>query len=157
MERFRWLVHRHSGRCGWLERVGLLRTLAWTYLFKNYALRDWVTFAEVYGMPLRLGRYKSHSSPDDRRALRDALVSLGSDAAGIIPDSARHRVHQREVHVDRRNLPAPGGLLRPHREQGGAGPDAHDRHVGRDRVARAGEVTTASVRTSSRATQPPSR
>lgn len=85
-EPWRWIIHRYRGRSGWQARSGLLRTLAWLYLFKNFALKDWVVFAEVFGMPLRLGRYKSHSTPEDRNALKAALQQLGSDAAGIIPD-----------------------------------------------------------------------
>ena len=32
------------------------------YLFKNYDLKDWVSFAEVYGLPLRLGKYAPGAS-----------------------------------------------------------------------------------------------
>jgi len=28
------------------------------YLFKNYAIKGWIGFAEVYGMPLRVGKYE---------------------------------------------------------------------------------------------------
>jgi len=57
---------------------------AWMYLFKNYALKDWVAFAEVYGMPLRLGKYQPGASPEDKAALLAAVRNLGSDAAGVI-------------------------------------------------------------------------
>ena len=56
------------------------------YLFKNYDLKDWVAFAEVYGLPLRLGKYAAGASESDKTALMQALVQIGADAAGIIPD-----------------------------------------------------------------------
>lgn len=57
------------------------------YLFKNYDVKDWVAFCEVFGMPLRLGKYSAAASDDDKKALMEAIYSLGTDAAGIIPDS----------------------------------------------------------------------
>ncbi|MFR3751469.1 MAG: DUF935 family protein [Enterocloster sp.] len=36
------------------------------YLFKNYDLKDWVSFCEVYGMPLRLGTYDATASEKDK-------------------------------------------------------------------------------------------
>lgn len=56
------------------------------YLFKNYDLKDWVSFAEVYGLPLRLGKYAPGASEADKLALMQALIQIGADAAGIIPD-----------------------------------------------------------------------
>lgn len=78
------LFHRYGGKSGHPTRSGIYRVCAWMYLFKNYAIKDWVAFAEVYGMPLRLGKYASGASKDDKDALVSAIQSLGSDAAGII-------------------------------------------------------------------------
>jgi phage gp29-like protein len=46
-----------------------------------------VAFAEVFGMPLRLGKYDPSASSGDKDALLAAVRSLGSDAAGIISKS----------------------------------------------------------------------
>jgi phage gp29-like protein len=81
---FKVLYHRHTARSGHDTRNGVLRVCAWMYLFKNYALKDWAIFNEVYGMPLRLGKYEPSATPEDRAALRSAISSLGTDAAGII-------------------------------------------------------------------------
>lgn len=51
----KFIVHRYKARSGHPSRAGVLRVCAWMYLFKNYTLKDWVAFCEVYGMPLRLG------------------------------------------------------------------------------------------------------
>lgn len=78
------VYHRYKARSGYDTRAGLLRVCAWMYLFKNYGIKDWIAFAEVFGMPLRLGKYDSGASKADKDALVAAVRSLGSDAAGII-------------------------------------------------------------------------
>jgi len=84
---FKFIFHLHKTRSGFPVRQGVLRTCAWMYLFKNYDIKDWVAFAEVYGMPLRLGKYDPGATKEDKEALVQAVRSLGSDAAGIISKS----------------------------------------------------------------------
>ncbi len=84
MPPFKLVYHRYKARSGYDTRAGVLRVCAWMYLFKNYSLKDWVAFAEVFGMPLRLGKYDSGATKADKDALISAIQSLGSDAAGII-------------------------------------------------------------------------
>lgn len=84
---FKFAYHRAKARSGYDTRAGIMRVCAWMYLFKNYDLKDWVAFAEVYGMPLRIGKYEQGASADDKKALIAAIRSLGSDAAGIISKS----------------------------------------------------------------------
>ena len=82
----KFIVHKYKARSGHTSRAGILRVVAWMYLFKNYDLKDWVSFAEVYGLPLRLGKYQPGASEADKVALMQALIQIGADAAGIIPD-----------------------------------------------------------------------
>lgn len=81
---WRCLYHRHKARSGYDTRAGIMRTCAWMYLFKNYSIKDWVAFSEVYGMPIRIGKYEPGAGPAEKTALLNAVRSLGSDAAGII-------------------------------------------------------------------------
>lgn len=81
---FKFVYHRYKARSGYDTRAGIMRVCSWMYLFKNYAVKDWIGFAEVYGMPLRVGKYEPGASKADREALIHAVRSLGSDAAGII-------------------------------------------------------------------------
>jgi phage gp29-like protein len=81
------IYHRFKARSGHAPRAGVLRVVAWMYLLKNYALKDWAAFNEVFGMPLRLGKYDPTASAADREALIRAIRSLGSDAAGVISKS----------------------------------------------------------------------
>lgn len=82
----KFIVHRYKARSGHPSRAGVLRVVAWMYLFKNYDIKDWVSFCEVFGMPLRLGKYDPSASEDDKLALMRALIQIGTDAAGIIPN-----------------------------------------------------------------------
>jgi len=78
------VYHRYKARSGYANRAGVLRVVGWMYLLKNFALKDWAAFNEVFGMPLRLGKYDAMASPADREALVTAIRNLGSDAAGVI-------------------------------------------------------------------------
>jgi len=82
---FGWIVHTHKAKSGYIARGGLYRVLAWPYLFKNYAVRDLAEFLEIYGLPLRLGKYPGGASPEEKATLLRAVVSIGHNAAGIIP------------------------------------------------------------------------
>jgi phage gp29-like protein len=78
------LFHRYGGKAGHAAKSGLYRVCAWMFLFRNYSLKDWMAFLEVFGMPLRLGKYEAGASTEDKDALIAAIQSLGSDAASII-------------------------------------------------------------------------
>ncbi|MBI2882855.1 MAG: DUF935 domain-containing protein [Candidatus Methylomirabilis oxyfera] len=84
---WKFVVHRYRAAGGSAIRAGLMRTCAWLYLFKHYDIKDWAAFLEVYGMPLRLGKYQPGASKEDRDALLLAVRSIGHDAAGIISSS----------------------------------------------------------------------
>ena len=84
MPPFKLIYHRYKARSGYDTRAGMLRVCAWMYLFKNYAIKDWVAFAEVFGMPLRVGKYDSGATKADKDAFIAAIQSIGTDAAGII-------------------------------------------------------------------------
>ena len=82
----KFILHRYKARSGHPSRAGVLRVVSWMYLFKNYDIKDWIAFCEVFGMPLRLGKYQPGASEDDKKALMQALVQIGTDAAGMVPD-----------------------------------------------------------------------
>ena len=83
---FGWITHVHKAKSGYLARCGLHRVLSWPYLFKNYSVGDLAEFLEIYGLPLRLGTYQSGASDDEKTTLLRAVMSIGHDAAGIIPE-----------------------------------------------------------------------
>lgn len=84
---FKTIFHLHKMRSGYANRQGVLRTVAWMYLFKNYDIKDWMVFAEIFGMPLRLGKYDSTASKEDKESLFRAVKAIGRDAAAVISKS----------------------------------------------------------------------
>ena len=85
----KFILHKYKARSGHPSRAGILRVVAWMYLFKNYDVKDWVSFAEVFGLPLRLGTYQPGASEADKAALMQALIQIGADAAGMIPEGTK--------------------------------------------------------------------
>lgn len=86
LQPFGWITHTHKARSGYLERASLFRSLVWPYLFKNYSVGDLAEFLEIYGIPLRIGKYTPGASDKEKATLLRALVQLGRNAAGIIPE-----------------------------------------------------------------------
>ncbi|NVE91553.1 DUF935 domain-containing protein [Vreelandella titanicae] len=80
-----WVEHRHRAKSGYVARMGLHRMLAWPYLFQNYALGDLAQLLEIYGMPARIGKYPKNATEREKATLLRAVVTLGQNAAGIIP------------------------------------------------------------------------
>jgi phage gp29-like protein len=82
---FKFSIHRPKLKSGLPIRNGLARLAAWAFLFKSYTLKDWMAFLEVYGMPLRVGKFGRGASHEDRRILLQAVRDISTDAAAIIP------------------------------------------------------------------------
>lgn len=81
----KWIIHTPRLRAGTPLRRGLMRTLSILWCISHYALQDWAGFAEVFGMPVRIGKYDPNSRASDIDALEEALKGIGSDAMGLIP------------------------------------------------------------------------
>lgn len=91
---FGWLAHFHKSRAGYIARTGLHRALAWPYLYKNYSVRDLAEFLEVYGLPIKIGKYADGTEDQQKMDLMNALLSIGHHAAGIIPESMQIELQQ---------------------------------------------------------------
>lgn len=85
LEPLKYLVHVPLLKMGLPGRNGLARVAAWSFMLKSFSMRDWAQFLEIYGMPLRLGKFGPGSSADDRAVLLAAVRNLGRDAAAIVP------------------------------------------------------------------------
>lgn len=87
LQPFKFIQHVHPAKSGLPIRSGLARPVAWAYLFKSFGLKDWVAFAEIFGFPIRVGKYGAGASGDDIRVLLRAVSQISRDAAAVIPDS----------------------------------------------------------------------
>ncbi|STZ76327.1 DUF935 domain-containing protein [Bergeriella denitrificans] len=88
-----WVVHVHKSRSVQAARNGLFRTLAWLYMFKHYAVHDFAEFLELYGMPIRIGKYGAGATKEEKAALLRAVAEIGHNAAGIMPEGMAVELH----------------------------------------------------------------
>lgn len=84
---YKFVTHRPRLKTGLTVRGGLARLVAAAYMCKSYTLTDWLAFAEVFGMPLRIGRYEPGATQADINTLITAVANIGTDAAAILPKS----------------------------------------------------------------------
>jgi phage gp29-like protein len=79
----KFIAHTPHSVSGHPARGGLFRATALVFLAKNLALKDWMIFAEVFGMPVRIARYDPSATPEEKREMVEMLESLGSYAMGV--------------------------------------------------------------------------
>lgn len=83
----KFIVHVPNPRSGSPVAAGLSRVCAFTALVKVYALADWATFAEKFGMPIRAGMYKSGATAEEKRELADMLANMGSSGWSMFSEA----------------------------------------------------------------------
>lgn len=93
LREFGWVVHTHKSRSTQAARNNLFRTLAWLYMFKHYSIHDFAEFLELYGMPIRIGKYGAGATKGEKETLKRALAEIGHNAAGIMPESMSIELH----------------------------------------------------------------
>ena len=81
-----FLVHNYRGRSAHPSRQGVLHVVAWMFLFKRYALRNWTIANELIGVPMRVGTYTQGATDADITLLKNALKRLGVDAWAVFPE-----------------------------------------------------------------------
>lgn len=91
---YKFIVHTPKIRSGLPIRGGLARLAAVACMCKAWTWRDWMAFADIYGLPMRVGKYGPQASKDDIGKLMAAVANLGSDAAAVMPDSMRIEFEQ---------------------------------------------------------------
>lgn len=82
---YKYIYTAIKAKSGLDIRGGVARSVAWAYMFKNFSVKDWMSFLELYGQPYRVGKYGSGATPQNKKDLLKAIYSIGSDAAAIIP------------------------------------------------------------------------
>lgn len=82
---YQWIVHKPKIASGIPIRTGLARTAAVGYACKRWTVADWMAFLDIFGIPIRLGKYPQ-SMAEKRKELLRAILQIGSDAAAVIPE-----------------------------------------------------------------------
>lgn len=88
---YKFIVHRPRLRAGLPVRSGLARLVAVSYMCKAWAWKDWMAFADVFGLPMRVGTYGPGAKEEDINRLMRAVANLGSDAAAVIHEATNIR------------------------------------------------------------------
>lgn len=87
LQSYKFVIHIPRLKSGIPARGGLARLAAATYMCKQFSMTDWMAFAEVFGMPIRIGKHGNNANEDDIRTLINAVANIGTDAAAVIPES----------------------------------------------------------------------
>jgi len=86
LPREKFIFHAQRSFGGGALRSGLYRGIAWYYLFTTFSIKDWMSFMDLYGIPLRLGKFKPSADDRSREILKRAVMNLGTDAAAVISE-----------------------------------------------------------------------
>lgn len=89
LEPYKFMVHTPRSKSGSVWRNGLARLVAVMYMLKSFTIRDWWAFAEVFGIPIRVGKYGANASSEDINTLVNAIGRIASDAGAVIPESMK--------------------------------------------------------------------
>ncbi len=82
----KWIVHQPVLKSGSSIRSGLAFIACWAWLLKSMAEKDWVIYCEVFGQPIRTGKYKKGTREQDIAVLRKAVQSIGTDMAAVFEE-----------------------------------------------------------------------
>ena len=85
LARWEWIVHAPPLKSGRPFRAGLALPACYYYLLKTFDVASWMAFVEVFGYPLRIGKYPKDATKAERRVLAQAVMNIGRDVGAIIP------------------------------------------------------------------------
>jgi len=77
---------------GGKKDLGLLLTASMYVVYKRGGFANWATFQEIFGMPLRVGKYNPFDD-NTRKKLNEAFENAGSAAHLIIPNGTEIEHH----------------------------------------------------------------
>lgn len=94
----KWLVSRRPGP---LARAGLMRTAIWPSIWKSFSARDWLVYAEMFGVPLvqaiydDTGAMGGEAADAEARLVAEEIVRrIGSSGGATTPKSVEVKVHE---------------------------------------------------------------
>lgn len=83
---FKFIQLAIKAKSGLPVRSGIARIAAWNWMFKAFTQRDWAIFAQTFGQPVRVGKFHSGATEEDKAKLFRAVANIAGDMAAIIPD-----------------------------------------------------------------------
>ena len=87
----KFVIHRAHAKSGYEWQTSLLRSCVRAWILRFYGWKDWSAFAEVFGMPPRIGRLPPNTAFNSPEAtqLYDAVRHMGTDMAALISAEAQ--------------------------------------------------------------------
>ncbi|MFL1781471.1 DUF935 domain-containing protein [Candidatus Hepatincolaceae symbiont of Richtersius coronifer] len=85
LDNLKIIKHIPQLKSGLPTRGGLAFAAASIFILKNYGIKDWGALIEVFGMPIRIGKYDQSATDTDQTKLLQAVTDIGVDFAAIIP------------------------------------------------------------------------
>jgi len=73
---------------------GLMRSCLWWSTWKIMSVRDWMIYAERFGLPYVTGEYDETIGDEDKDVLRQAVRDIGTDGFAIFSKAAEIKMHE---------------------------------------------------------------
>jgi phage gp29-like protein len=70
-----------------LNNRSILQPLLKYYIFKSFAINNWASFTEIFGKPMRIGKYKPGATKTEKDQLWEMLQNAGTDLAAMISEN----------------------------------------------------------------------
>lgn len=70
-----------------LRKRAILQPLMKYYVFKSFALNNWASFTEIFGKPIRVGKYSPGATKTEKDELWEMLKNSGTDLSMMISDN----------------------------------------------------------------------
>lgn len=77
-------VSEYRGRNPWA--AGSMRTGGFWAMIAGWSIRDWQTFAEMFGLPMVIGFYNEQAGEKARQKLLEAIKQIGEDGYAVLSD-----------------------------------------------------------------------
>ncbi len=84
---FKFICAKFQAKSGLAVRSGIARVAAWNWMWKKFTEKDWAIFSQVYGQPIRIGKYNAGATEEQQNKLLQAVTNIAADCAAIIPES----------------------------------------------------------------------
>ena len=104
----KWVISQRPGSMP-LARRGLMRTCAWYCMFKLFAIKTWVAYAERFGIPLTLAKIGDWDDEETKRIAREIVARIGDDGGAVVTDSVGVEIHDGGRKTDKSDVH--GGLI----------------------------------------------
>lgn len=99
----RWVWTRNPGTT-LTARAGLMRTACWYALFKKWSWRDLVVYAEKFGVPMVVGKYKPEATEEDKEELQETVENIGEDGQAMMSTEAEVDIREAQRGGDSNGL-----------------------------------------------------